>query len=287
MAIALVTGTSSGIGLATAVTLARGGHKVLATMRNVDGGSELRKIVSAEGLPVTVAALNVDDDGSVTDAVDKVLAENGSIDIFVNNAGVSSGGGSVEEVPIGAFRQVMETNFFGALRCIKAVIPSMRSRRRGCIVNVTSVAGRVAMAPQAAYAASKWAFEALSECLAQEMKAFNVRVVIIEPGVIATPIFSKGRPVPQDSPYPHLRRLRALFNASLAKPTSPYVVGEQIRQIVEGDSWQLRYPIGPDAVPFLKWRASKTDEEVINQAAESDPDYKARVKRDFGLDVDL
>jgi NAD(P)-dependent dehydrogenase (short-subunit alcohol dehydrogenase family) len=167
------------------------------------------------------------------------------------------------------------------------VIPSMRARRHGCIVNVTSVAGRVAMAPQAAYAASKWAFEALSECLAQEMKAFNVRVVIIEPGVIATPIFSKGRPVPQDSPYPHLRRLRALFNASLAKPTSPYVVGEQIRQIVEGDSWQLRYPIGPDAVPFLKWRASKTDEEVINQAAESDPDYKARVKRDFGLDVDL
>jgi NAD(P)-dependent dehydrogenase (short-subunit alcohol dehydrogenase family) len=112
------------------------------------------------------AALDVDDDGSVTDAVDKVLAENGCIDILVNNAGVSSGGGSVEEVPIEAFRQVMETNFFGALRCIKAVIPSMRSRRRGCIVNVTSVAGRVAMAPQAAYAASKWAFEALSECLA-------------------------------------------------------------------------------------------------------------------------
>ena len=287
MAIALVTGTSSGIGLATAVTLARGGHKVIATMRNLDGAGELRKIVSAEGLPVTVAALNVDDDGSVTDAVDKVLAENGCIDILVNNAGVSSGGGSVEEVPIGAFRQVMETNFFGALRCIKAVIPSMRSRRRGCIVNVTSVAGRVAMAPQAAYAASKWAFEALSECLAQEIKAFNVRVVIIEPGVIATPIFSKGRPVPQDSPYPHLRRLRALFNASLANPTSPYVASEQIRQIVESDSWQLRYPIGPDAVPFLKWRASKTDEEVVNQAAESDPDYKARVKREFGLDLDL
>jgi hypothetical protein len=119
------------------------------------------------------------------------------------------------------------------------------------------------------------------------MKAFNVRVVIIEPSVIATPILSKGRPVPKDSPYPHLRRLRALFNASLAKPTSPYVVGEKIREIVESDSWQLRYPIGPDAAPFLKWRASKTDEEVVNQAAESDADYKARVKREFGLDLDL
>jgi NAD(P)-dependent dehydrogenase (short-subunit alcohol dehydrogenase family) len=171
MAIALVTGTSSGIGLATAVTLARGGHKVIATMRNLDAAGELRKIVSAEGLPIALAALNVDDDASVNDAVGKVLAENGCIDVLVNNAGVSTGGGSVEEVPIGAFRQVMETNFFGGLRSIKAVIPSMRERRQGCIVNVTSVAGRVAMAPQAAYAASKWAFEALSECPAQEMKA--------------------------------------------------------------------------------------------------------------------
>lgn len=287
MAIALVTGTSSGIGLATAVTLARGGHRVVATMRNLDGAGELRKIVSAERLPIALAALNVDDDASVTDTVGKVLAENGSIDVLVNNAGVSTGGGSVEEVPIGAFREVMETNFFGGLRCIKAVIPSMRERRQGCIVNVTSVAGRVAMAPQAAYAASKWAFEALSECLAQEMKAFSVRVVIIEPGVIATPIFSKGRPIPKDSPYPHLRRLRALFNASLAKPTSPYVVGEKIREIVESDSWQLRYPIGPDAGPFLKWRASKTDEEMVNLGAESDSDYKVRVKREFGIDLDL
>jgi NAD(P)-dependent dehydrogenase (short-subunit alcohol dehydrogenase family) len=287
VAISLVTGTSSGIGLATAVTLARGGHKVIATMRNLDGAGELRKIVSAEGLPITLATLDVDDDASVNDAVGKVLAENGCIDVLVNNAGVGSGGGSVEEVPIGAFRQVMETNFFGGLRCIKAVIASMRERRQGCIVNVTSVAGRVAMAPEAAYAASKWAFEALSECLAQEMKAFNVRVVIIEPGVIATPIFSKGRPVPKDSPYPHLRRLRAFFNASLAKPTSPYVVGEKICEIVESDSWQLRYPIGLDAAPFLKWRASKTDEEVVNQAAESDSDYKVRVKREFGLDLEL
>jgi NAD(P)-dependent dehydrogenase (short-subunit alcohol dehydrogenase family) len=101
------------------------------------------------------------------------------------------------------FREVMETNFFGALRCIKAVVPGMRERRQGSIVNITSIAGRMALAPAAAYAASKWALEALSECLAQEMKTFNVRVAIVEPGVIATPIFSKAKPVPQDSPYPH------------------------------------------------------------------------------------
>jgi NAD(P)-dependent dehydrogenase (short-subunit alcohol dehydrogenase family) len=286
MAIALVTGTSSGIGLATAVTLARGGHTVIATMRNLDGGGEIRKIASDEKLPITLAALDVDSDASVASAFERVLAEHGRIDVLVNNAGVGAGG-AVEEVSVAEFREVMETNFFGALRCVKQVLPGMRERRQGCIVNITSVAGRMASAPHASYAASKWALEAMSECLAQEMKAFNVRVAIIEPGVIATPIFRKGKPLNPNSPYPHMRRLMALFRASLQKPTSPYVVGEQILQIVDGDSEQLRYPVGPDAAPLLHWRASKTDEEMIRGAAASDADYVAGVKRDFGLDVDL
>ena len=286
MAIALVTGTSSGIGLATAVTLARGGHTVIATMRNPASAGELQKIVAAEKLPVTVAALNVDDDASVESAFGKVIAQHGRLDVLVNNAGIG-GGGSVEECSTARFREVMETNFFGALRCIKAVVPGMRQRRHGCIVNVTSIAGRMALAPAAAYSASKFALEALSECLAQEMKAFNVRVAVVEPGVIATPIFSKAAPIPADSPYPHSRRQRALFAQSLTQPTSPYVVGEKIREIVDSDSWQLRYPVGPDAAPFLQWRASKTDEEVINLGAASDADYILMVKREFGLDVNL
>jgi NAD(P)-dependent dehydrogenase (short-subunit alcohol dehydrogenase family) len=267
MAVSLVTGSSSGIGLATAVTLARGGHQVIATMRNLDGAGELVKIASAEKLSVKLIALNVDDDVSVDSAISKAIAENGRIDVLVNNAGVG-GGGSVEEMSLSAFREVMETNFFGALRCIKAVLPGMRERRHGCIINVTSIAGRMALSPSAAYSASKWAFEALSECLAQEMKAFNVRVAIVEPGVIATSIFGKARPLREDSPYPQARRQRALFGASLSKPTSPYVVGDQIRQIVEGDSWQLRYPVSPDTLPFLNWRASKTDEQIVNLGSE-------------------
>lgn len=286
MTIALVTGTSSGIGLATAVTLARAGHTVIATMRDVGGAGELRTIVAAEKLPVSVVALDVDDDVSVATAIGKILAEHRHIDVLVNNAGIA-GGGSVEELPLADFRRIMETNFFGALRCIKAVTPGMRERRRGCIINVTSVAGRVALPPQAAYSASKWALEALSECLAQEMKAFNVRVAIVEPGVIATPIFGKAKPANKESPYPHARRLRALFAASLARPTSPYVVGEQIREIVDGGSWKLRYPVGPDAEPLIKWRARMTDEEMVNRGAATDDEYKAGVKRDFGLDVEL
>jgi NAD(P)-dependent dehydrogenase (short-subunit alcohol dehydrogenase family) len=286
MAIALITGTSSGIGLATAVSLARRGHKVIATMRNLLGATELQKIISMEQLPITVADLDVNDDTSVERSIGRALAENGRIDVLVNNAGLGLGG-SVEELPLDVFREVMETNYFGPLRCIKAVLPSMRERRHGCIVNVTSISGRIALAPQAAYAASKWAFEALSECLAQEMRAFNVRVAIVEPGVIATPIFSKARPLLTESPYPHARRQRALFAASLAQPTSPYVVGEKICQIVDSDSWQLRYPVGPDAEPVLKWRASKTDEEIVQLGAASDEEYKMIAQREFGLDVNI
>jgi NAD(P)-dependent dehydrogenase (short-subunit alcohol dehydrogenase family) len=286
MGIALVTGTSTGIGQATAVSLARRGHTVVATMRNVQAATELLKIAETEKLQIKVSALDVDDDASVERAVSQVLVEHGTIDILVNNAGVG-GGGSIEELPLARFREVMETNFFGQLRCIKAVVPTMRTRRQGCIVNITSIAGRMALAPQAAYSASKFAFEALSECLAQEMKAFNVRVAIVEPGVIATPIFTKGRPAPNDSPYPHLRRLVAMFQASLANPVSPYVVGEKICEIVDGGSWQLRYPVGPDAEIFLNWRAGMSDEEAVRLGGISDDEYKAILKAQLGLEVRL
>ena len=287
MAIALVTGTSSGIGLATAVSLARAGHTVAATMRNVDGGADLRQIIAKEKLPITLTALDVDDDESVRDAFAKVVAEHGPIDILVNNAGIPGAAGGVEEIPFNVFQQVMETNFFGALRCIKAVVSGMRERRRGTIVNVTSIVGRIAVTSLSPYAASKWALEALSECLAQEMRAFNVRVTIVEPGVIATPLATKEYPIPAGGTYPHARRIRALLAAIRANQTPASVVGDLIRDIVDGDSRQLRYPAGPDAAPTLNGRASKTDEQVVAEAAESDNEFVARVKREAGLDLTL
>ena len=286
MALAVVTGSNSGIGLATAVALARASHTVVAAMRNLERGAEIRKIAEEEKLPVHVAKLDVDDDASVREAFTEVVARHGPIDVLVNNAGVP-GGGPVEETTIDHFRQVMETNFFGGLRCIKAVIPSMRERRKGTIVNITSIAGRLASTPMASYAASKWAFEALSEVLAQEVRAFNVRVAIVEPGVIATPIFSKAPPPPKHSFYPHGRRLRAMFAAALAKPVPPSVVGDLVRDIVDGDSWRLRYLVGPDTEPRLKARQSKTDEQVIAEAAQSDEEFLARFKRETGIDLVL
>jgi NAD(P)-dependent dehydrogenase (short-subunit alcohol dehydrogenase family) len=256
-------------------------------MRNLKRAADLLKIVESDNLPISVAELDVNSDTSVDRSISGLLAKHGYIDVLVNNAGVGGGGCSIEELPLEIFREIMETNYFGALRCIKALVPSMRARRSGCIINVTSIAGRMAIAPAASYAASKWALEALSECLAREMKAFNVRVAIVEPGVIATPIFSKARPIPQDSPYPHARRQRALFAASLSQPTSPYVVGEKICDIAEGTSWQLRYLVGPDAEPFLKWRASKTDEEIVQLGGATDDEFRSTAKREFGLDIAL
>jgi NAD(P)-dependent dehydrogenase (short-subunit alcohol dehydrogenase family) len=288
MAIAFVTGTSTGIGLATAVTLARGGHTVYATMRDPKrGAGEIQKIAAKENLPLTVLPLDVDDDASVKAGVARALAQSGRVDVLVNNAGIGMRG-SVEELPVAEFKRAMETNFFGALRCIQAVVPGMRDRRHGVIVNVSSVAGRFSSAPQAPYAASKWALEAASESLAQEVKPFGIRVAIVEPGVIATPIFDKAPHGETDqSLYPHTRRLTALFAAAIKNAPSPYVVGEAIRGIVESNSWQLRYPVGPDAAALLAWRASMTDEQWVDYAAVTDEEWVARVKRDFGMDVEL
>jgi NAD(P)-dependent dehydrogenase (short-subunit alcohol dehydrogenase family) len=204
----------------------------------------------------------------------------------VNNAGIGNGG-PVEETPIEAFRAVMDTNFFGALRCTRAVLPGMRERGVGCIVNVSSVAGRVSPSPQAPYSSSKFALDALSESLAQEVKAFGIRVAIVEPGVIATPIFGKIEAVPGATRYPQLRRLNALFRTSLENPVSPYVVGEKIREIVDSGTWQLRHPAGPDAAGLLAWRASMTDEQWVDWGAQGDEAWVRSVHDILGLDVKL
>lgn len=287
MAIAVVTGSSTGIGQATAVTLARAGHSVYATMRNPQNGGEgLLKLAAQENLDIKVAALDVDSDESVRDTFAGIFTGAGRVDVLVNNAGIAQGG-AVEETPIATFRATMETNFFGALRCIQAVVPGMRERNSGCIVNITSVAGRFSAAPQACYASSKFALEALSECLAQEMKTFGVRVAIVEPGVIATSIFGKMQAPSSDTKYPRSRRIAELFRASLENPVSPYVVGEKILEIVDSETWQLRHPVGPDAAGLLAWRASMSDEQWVDWGALTDDEWVAYVRQNFKLNVNL
>jgi NAD(P)-dependent dehydrogenase (short-subunit alcohol dehydrogenase family) len=280
----LVTGTSSGIGLATALALSRAGHEVYATVRNLEKGSQLREIAAAEKLPVSIFAMDVDSDTSTGAALADIRRQAGFIDALVNNAGIEWTG-SVEELPLEVFRQVMETNYFGALRCIRALLPDMRRNRRGCIVNVTSVAGRLALSPLAPYVASKFALEALSESLAQEVKPFNIRVAILEPGVINTPMARRIEQPPGESLYPQSRRVAGMFAASLTAPTLPSVVADKIREILESGTWQLRHPVGPDAEPFLRWRAAMTDEDFVNWGALDDEAWYERVQQEFGIDA--
>jgi NAD(P)-dependent dehydrogenase (short-subunit alcohol dehydrogenase family) len=284
MARVLITGTSTGIGLATAVAFARAGHTVHATMRNPDRAPELGHRAASEHLPITISVMDVDSDESVKSGIDRIVKEGGAIDVLVNNAGIERSG-SVEELPLADFRAVMETNYFGALRCIQGVLPAMRTRRSGCIINVTSVAGRIACSPLAPYTASKFALEALSESLAQEMKPFNVRVAIVQPGIIDTAMARRIETAQSPSPYPQQRRFAGMFSASLKSPAPPALVGEKAVEIVESGTWRLRHPVGPDAEGFLAWRAAMGDEAWVDWGALSDDEWYDRVKTDFGLDA--
>jgi NAD(P)-dependent dehydrogenase (short-subunit alcohol dehydrogenase family) len=284
MARVLITGTSSGIGLATAVAFAKAGHKVYATMRNPRRAPELGRRAASERLPITIAAMDVDSDESVKAGIDRIVSEAGAIDVLVNNAGIERSG-SVEELALAEFRAVMETNYFGALRCIQGLLPAMRERRSGCIVNIASVAGRIACSPLAPYTASKFALEALSESLAQEMKPFNVRVAIVEPGIIDTAMARRIERPENPSQYPQQRRFGAMFTASLKNPAPSSTVGEKVVEIVESGTWRLRHPVGPDAEGFLGWREAMSDEEWVDWGALDDDAWYERLKADFGMDA--
>lgn len=284
MATVLVTGASKGIGMATALAFARAGHTVAAAMRNPAGAPELASISSREVLPISVYTMDVDSDASVRDALVRMAADLGPIDVLVNNAGIDRMG-SIEELALAEHRAVMETNYFGAIRCIQAVMPAMRQRRSGCIVNIASVAGHIAMAPMSAYAASKFAVEALSECLAQEAKPFNVRVAIVEPGIIDTAMATHIGVAQAPSPYPQQLRVAAMFRGALKNPAPPSLVAAKILDIVASGTWQLRHPVGPDAEPFLAWRKSMTDDQWVAWGALDDEAWYARVLAEFGIDA--
>lgn len=281
MASVLITGTSKGIGYEAALAFGRAGHKVYATMRHPSRSPELAAAAAREKLPVIVSALDVDSDQSVSQAIAAIQREHGPLDVLVNNAGVERVG-SVEEVPLADFRAAMETNYFGAIRCIQAVAPQMRQRRSGCIINVTSVGGRIASPPMTPYNATKWALEALSESLACEMKTFGVRVAIVEPGIINTAMAQRIGVEPTKSAYPQGARMAAFFASALKNPVSPSLVAERILEIAESGTWQLRHLVGPDAAPLLEWRNKMTDEEWVDLNASDDETYHKRLEGTFG-----
>ena len=254
----LVTGGGGGIGRAIGYAFALGGASVHLLDRDA-GAAQLAADEFVDlGLAARGWAMDVTDEASV-EAVMAEIAAAGGIDVLVNNAGIERTG-SVEEMHVSAFRDVMETNCFGAIRCIQAVLPSMRARRSGCIANVTSISGKLASSPMGAYSASKFALEAVSECLAQEVKPFGIRVCVVEPGIIDTDMARHISVAGDASVYPNQRRMAAMFTAALQQPVPPSLVADKLVAIADGGSWQFRHPVGPDAAPFLQWRASLSDE---------------------------
>jgi NAD(P)-dependent dehydrogenase (short-subunit alcohol dehydrogenase family) len=249
-------------------------------MRNPQRSPQLAEIAARENLPIDILTMDVDSDESVKTCFAAIALP---IDVLVNNAGIEVRG-SIEEVPMESLIAVMNTNYFGTVRCIKAVVPQMRQRRSGCIINISSVSGRIANSPLGPYSASKFAVEAISEALAGEVKPFGIRVAIVEPGIQDTRMARDIINAPQ-SLYPQVVRFGNLFRAALANPTSPETTAAIIRGIVESDSWQLRYPSGPDAVPFMQWRASMSDQQWIDWNAQDDDAWYEALQKDFGLNA--
>lgn len=283
MKLVLITGTSKGIGLETALKFGRAGYKVFATMRNPEKASAFKQKIKTESLDIIILKMDVDSDASVKHCMDGIIQKYGSVDVLVNNAGIERHG-SIEEMPMDDFQAIMNTNYLGVLRCTKALLPQMRQNKNGCIINVSSVSGHISNSPLGAYAASKFALEAISEALAQEVKPFNIKVAIIEPGIINTDM-AADISVDDASIYPHSKRQAGLFVAALKTPTPPILVADKILEVAENNNWKLRHPVGPDAEPFIAWRASMTDEQWVDWNAASDEDWYNSVEQDFGLNA--
>lgn len=279
----IVTGSNRGIGLEIVLAFGRAGYEVFATMRSPDKATELTEKIKEESLPISLYAMDVNSEQSVKSCMDEILQENVAIDILVNNAGIGLNG-SIEEMSISDFKSVFETNVFGAVRCIQAVLPSMREQESGCVINITSISGRLTGSPLGCYSASKFALEAVSEALAQEIKPFNIRVGIVEPGIIDTDM---AHEIERASSllYPTSKRMGDLFFASLKNPTSPTLVAEKVLEFAGSESWILRHPVGPDALPFIQWRLSMTDEQWIEWNSLPDEEWYDAVERDFGMNA--
>src|SRR5829696_3005969 len=286
--ISVVTGANSGIGRATAIHLAAQGHDVFGTVRSRDKAGKLQSMSADAGVEINLVELDVADDQSVKDGFAQILARTGGVvDVLVNNAGV--GGNAVaEECPPSMYLDVMNVNLCGAVRCLQQVLPGMRERRHGAIVNITSVTGKIAALAQSPYVTSKWAFEGLSEGLAQELAPFGIRVVIIEPGVTKSAIFAKNIDAPNSTGAyeAHYRRMFQFYAAGMAQATDPSEVADVILHAIETDEPRLRYTVSWGGRELVEGRRRLSDEAwVALGAIEDDADYAAAFEDAFGLDV--
>ncbi|HYA85207.1 MAG TPA: SDR family oxidoreductase [Candidatus Bathyarchaeia archaeon] len=264
---ALVTGSSSGIGFETSLSLARAGFYTYATMRNLDKSSKIIEITQQDNLPLEVLRLDVTDDKSVKDAIDTIAVKQKRIDVVVNNAGYGSTG-AVEDFSIDEIKAQFETNFFGAIRVIQHVLPLMRERRSGIIVNISSIGGRIAFPFSPSYASTKFALEGLSEALQYEVEQFGIKVMLVEPGIIKTNFFDNilkaKRAADPASPYSELlqrriNRVKTMFENG----TAPEEVAKVILKAITSITPDLRYLVGSDANSLIEKRKNVPERKFL------------------------
>jgi NAD(P)-dependent dehydrogenase (short-subunit alcohol dehydrogenase family) len=269
--VAVVTGSSSGIGLETSLLLARNGFYAFATMRNLDKSKAISNLKEKEKLSLEILQLDVNDDESVKEAIQRIRKEQERIDVLVNNAGYGLVG-PFEELSVEEFKEQFETNVFGVIRVSQAVLPIMRRQRNGIIVNISSIAGKIGFPLTSAYVSSKFALEGLSESMAYEIEEFGIKVILIEPGVIKTNFNNNikiGKKVTNDSnsPYGEMTQKRiSRFKPRFESGTSPIEVAKVIlKTIISAENQQLstdfRFLVGNDALKLMEIRNNMSDKE--------------------------
>ena len=285
--VAVVTGANSGIGRATALYLAQQGYRVFGTVRSLDKASKLQARAHELGVAVELIEMDVANDASVQRGFADIFRATDHVDVLVNNAGIG-GNGVVEESTPQMYHDAFNVNVVGAIRCVQQVLPNMRTRKSGTIVNITSVVGKLAAIAQAPYVASKWAFEGVSEELAQEVAPFGIRVVIIEPGVTKSSIFAKNIDAPnQSGAYDaHYRRMFAFYAAGIANATPAEEVGALIHHAITTTSPKLRYACSWGGQEIVAGRALQSDTDWVNMAVSADDsDYYSAFKTAYGVEL--
>ena len=263
--IAVVTGSSSGIGLETAIHLAKNGFKTYATMRNTNKSDEIKQRSQSENLPIEILQLDVTDEESVKNAVKIIVEKEGRIDVLVNNAGYALMG-SVEDTSSEELKDQFDTNVFGVYRTTKAVLPTMRKQKNGRIITIGSIAGFMGMPIASAYVASKFAIEGFTESLRHEVSPFGIQACVIEPGVIKTHIM-EGAPIAkksmENSAYSDITQTigKAMGNMMENQSSPPSVVAEVVLKAATSDNPETRYTAGEDAKMIQQARKTKSDKE--------------------------
>jgi NAD(P)-dependent dehydrogenase (short-subunit alcohol dehydrogenase family) len=263
--VAVVTGSTGGIGLATSLALARNGYLTYATMRKLAKHDSVQSVADKQHLPIRVLQLDVTDGNSIKSAIQSILSENGRIDLLVNNAGYGLRG-AFEDIGIDEIKAQYDTNLYGVIRVTQEVLPIMRKQGSGRIINISSGAGRFGFPGGSAYVSSKFALEGLTESMAYELEQFGIKTVLVEPGFVRTN-FGDNMVIAQkaqdpNSPYSQMMQMMSSIRGKMLENASDAdLVAEVVVEAATAKEPNLRYLAGKDVQQMVAAKKSMSDEE--------------------------